>query len=270
MAIGAYVTAILCHHLGWSVWAALFPAILAAGLVGLVLGLPSLRIRGFYIAVTTLAAQFVVPWIILHGGDITGSIDGLSIQPARLGSIVFDTEKESYFLVMSVACLMTFFAKNLVRSKPGRAFIAIRDNDLAAQFMGINIFRYKLLAFMVCAAYAGIAGWLYLIYLTFVSVEQFPLMESIWYIGYIIVGGMGSITGAILGVLLLKLLGQVVLVAGPLVTQVMPAMSSGFLSGGLQVTFGMTILLFLIFEPLGIYHLWQTAKSSMRIWPFPY
>lgn len=268
--VGAYTAAILGHHLGWSAWAALPVAIVSTTLVGLIFGLPSLKIRGFYIAVTTLAAQFIVTWVIVHGGNLTGGIDGLSTPLPRLGSIILDSELKYYYLAIGVTCLMTFFAKSIVRSKLGRAFVAIRDNDLAAQFMGINIFRYKLLAFMLCAAFAGVAGWLHANYLSFVSVEQFTLTQSIWYLGYIIVGGMGSITGTIFGVLFLKLLGQAVLLAGPMVASLLPALQSGYLSGALQVAFGITIIVFLIFEPLGLYHRWQIIKSSIRIWPFPY
>lgn len=270
VASGAYITAILTHHLGW-VWIAALPcAIVGSALVGLLFGLPALRIRGFYIALSTMAAHFLIMWLILHGGDVTGAYNGLSVPPPHFGSIVISSEKGFFYLIMVVMVLATFLAKNLTRMKLGRAFIAIRDNDLAAEFMGINIFYYKLVAFSIASAYAGTAGALYASYLGMLTPGHFSFLESIWYLGYVIVGGMGSITGVYFGVIALQVLKQVVMIASPTIGAAVPAISVGVLPALMQIVFGLVIALFLIFEPRGLHHRWEVLKSSIRLWPFPY
>jgi branched-chain amino acid transport system permease protein len=270
MAVGAYTSAMLSYHLEWSFWAALPCATLATSLVGLIFGLPSLKIKGFYIAVATLAAHFIIIWVIVHGGDITGGVWGIAAATPRLGGIAFDTEEEMFFLIMGFAVVTTFFAKNLVRMKTGRIFVAIRDNDIAAEFMGINIFYYKVLAFAIAALYAGVAGSLLAHYQGVITVEQFPIMESIWYLGFLIVGGMGSITGAIFGAVFFILLHQLVLFMVPVLAELFPAIGGAGVAGFTQIFYGIVIILFLVFEPRGLYHRWQIIKSSFRIWPFPY
>jgi branched-chain amino acid transport system permease protein len=270
VAVGSYLTAGICTHLGWSWWAALVPAIAGTALIGAIFGLPSLRVKGFYLAMSTLAAHFIIIWVIIHASNITGGAEGMAVPPIIMGGITIDTEREFYFLVMGFTVLMVFIAKNLTRMKLGRALVAIRDNDLAAEMMGIDIFRYKLLAFLICSVYAGVAGALLAPYLHWLSPEHFPLTESIWYLGYIIVGGMGSITGTIFGVIFLKLLSQGVMILGPIITEAFPTLTGAVVFSMMQVVFGVVIIIFLVFEPRGLYHRWEIAKSSFRIWPFPY
>jgi len=269
VAVGAYISSGLSHFLGWSFWVALPCAALGTGLVGLLFGLPSLRIKGFYIAVSTLAANFIILWVIIHAGDLTGGVQGISVPPATIGDIVFDTEQKSYFLIMGFTVLLTFLAKNIVRTRVGRAMIAIRDNDLAAEFMGVNVFRYKIFAFTICSVYAGIAGALLAHYLGMINPEYFPMTDSVWYLGYLIVGGMGSITGTIFGVIFLKLLGQFVMMGGPLIGALLPAVGGTIVYSLMRFLFGAVIVLFLVFEPRGLYHRWEVMKASIRIWPFP-
>jgi branched-chain amino acid transport system permease protein len=192
MAVGGYVSGILCAKLGWSFWAALPTAGLAAGLVGLIFGLPSLRIKGFYLIMATIAAHFIIIWLILQLSGITGGADGLAVPRPRIGSFVLESKASYFYLVMIIACLATFLAKNIVRTRAGRAFIAIRDNDLAAEVMGINIWIYKLLAFFIGCVFAGVAGSLLVHYIAFASVDEFPFMNSVWYLGMLIVGGYGQ------------------------------------------------------------------------------
>jgi len=183
---------------------------------------------------------------------------------------VFDNEQKFFYLIMFFVILAVFFAKNLVRGRVGRAFIAIRDNDLAAELMGINIFKYKLFAFIACSAYAGLAGSLFAAYYGYVSADQFTLSESVWYIGYLIVGGLGSITGAIFGVVFLKVVEFILRGIGPTISDLLPAIGTSFLSSSLVMVFGLVIILFLIFEPRGLYHRWELTKASIRFWPFTY
>jgi branched-chain amino acid transport system permease protein len=270
LAIGAYISAMLCKHLGWNWFATVPAAVIGTALIGLIFGLPSLRIKGFYIAVTTMAAFFVVIFFIIRGGAFTGGINGLQVSNVQIGDLVFDNEQKFFYLIMFFVVVAVFFAKNLVRGRVGRAFIAIRDNDLAAELMGINIFKYKLFAFIACSAYAGLAGSLFAAYYGYVSADQFTLSESVWYIGYLIVGGLGSITGAIFGVVFLKMIEFILRGIGPTISELLPAIGTSFLSSSLVMVFGLVIILFLIFEPRGLYHRWELTKASIRYWPFTY
>ncbi len=270
VAVGSYTSAILSHHLSWPLWATLPSAMLACALVGLIVGLPSLRIKGFYIAISTLAFHVILLWLILHGGDLTKGVWGLPCDAPSLLGFVFNTERRMYYLIMAVSVVTTILAFNLVRSKFGRAFIAVRDNDIAAEFMGLNIFRVKLMAFIICSMYAGVAGALLSHYVGMVTIEQFPLIDSIWYLGMLIVGGVGSITGAIFGAFIFRLLSQVVLFLAPALEGIIPGVSGASVSGLTQMFFGIVIILYLVIEPRGLYHRWQVLLASFRLWPFPY
>lgn len=270
IAVGSYTSAMLSEHLGWPFWATFPSAIIVSGIVGFVVGLPSLRIKGFYIAISTLAFHYIAGWLILHGGDYTKGVWGLPCEFPEFFGVVFDTERKMYFLVMGLAVLGTVLAFNLVRSKFGRGFIAVRDNDIAAEFMGLNIFGLKTGAFIICSMYAGAAGSLYAHYLGMITVEQFPLIDSIWYMGFLIVGGMGSISGAIMGAVAYRLIAQVVLFAAPMIGEAFPSLSVSGVAGFTQMLFGIVIILFLVLEPRGLNHRWQLTLASFRLWPFPY
>jgi len=265
MAVGAYVSAILTAKLGWPFWCALPCAALSAGLAGLVFGLPSLKIRGFYLIMATLAAHFIIIWIILQLRSLTGGPDGMPVPKPRFGSLVIDSKVRYYYLVMIVACLATYVAVNITRTRAGRAFVAIRDNDLAAEVMGINLWVYKLQAFFIGCLYAGVAGCLLVHYYGFASVDQFPFMDSVWYLGMLIVGGMGSIAGAVLGAVSLKLLDEFVTIIGPVLSAAVAAQAAASLA---LMARGIVIILFLIFEPRGLVHLWGAIKAYVRLWPF--
>ena len=270
MAVGAYVSAILCAKLGWSFWAALPTAGLAAGVVGLIFGLPSLRIKGFYLIMATVAAHFIIIWLILQLQTVTGGADGLSVPRPEIGGFVFESKASYFYLVMIIACLATFLVKNIARTRAGRAFIAIRDNDLAAEVMGINLWAYKLLAFFIGCVFAGVAGSLLVHYIAFASVDQFPFMNSVWYLGMLIVGGMGSAAGAIFGTVFLKLLDELVTIAGPALAATFPAIAAQAAASLSLIMRGLVIILFLIFEPRGLHHWWERIKAYYRLWPFSY
>jgi len=265
MAVGAYTSAILCANLGWSFWAALPCAALAAGLVGIIFGLPSLRVKGFYLILATIAAYFIIMWVILQFQNVTGGADGLAVSRPEIGGFVLKSKASYFYLVMIIACLATFFAHNIIRTRAGRAFIAIRDNDLAAEVMGVNLWAYKLMAFFIGCVFAGVSGSLLVHYFAFATVDQFPFMNSVWYLGMLIVGGMGSTPGAIFGVISLKLLDELVTIVGPILARVVAPQAAASLG---LIMRGLVIIIFLIFEPRGLAHRWQRVKAYYRLWPF--
>jgi len=272
VAVGAYAAGILSAKSGWPFWAAIPISGLAAGSVGLLFGTPSLKIKGFYLAMATLSAQFIIPWIINHVRvDVTGGVFSLVVPPPRLWGIVLNTQFKMFYLIMFIAIIMTFFAKNLVRSDIGRAFIAIRDNDLAAEVMGINIFRYKLLSFFICSFFAGIAGALWAFWMRAINTDHFTLRESVWYMGMIITGGMGSTAGAIFGVIYVTMLDELARAFAPYLGMFLPPTASVGAELALEpIFFGCGILFFVILEPRGIAHRWEMFKAYYRLWPFSY
>jgi branched-chain amino acid transport system permease protein len=269
MAVGAYTTGILTGRLGLPFPVGLLSAGLSAGLIGIIFGLPSVRVKGFYLAITTIAAQFIIIWVINHW-SMTGGFVGMNVPPASIGGLVFKTEASQYYLIMVVVAICIFLAKNLARSRVGRAFIAVRDNDLAAEVMGINLLYYKLLAFFIGCFLAGVAGALFAHWTGFLNAENFTLTDSILYIGMVIIGGLGTTIGPILGVLVIRFLQQGITFISPLIESAIPALPSGFTTGLGPMVFGLAIILFLILEPRGLAHRWTLFKAAYRLWPFSY
>jgi len=269
MAVGAFTSAILSTTYGWPFWIALPISGITAGVVGVIGGTPALRIKGFYLALATLAIHYIVTWVIMHM-KITGGVIGLHATAPTIAGFAFDTDETMYFIIVPIMLIMTYFAKNLARSRVGRAFVAIRDNDLAAAVMGVNIFYYKLLAFFIGCFFAGIAGSLFAHWMQFVHVEQFPLTDAVFFIGMIIVGGLGSITGVFFGTILISLLIEAVTFASPTLTGLFPAMGIAPAAALGATAFGVVIALFLIYEPRGLAHRWNIFKASYRLFPFAY
>ena len=271
MGVGAYTSAILVAKLHLSFLIALPCAGIMTGLVGLIVGIPSLRVKGFYLLLATLAAQFIIMWVAIRLPHLTGGYAGLVVSRPKILGFSFETEQSYFYIIAIVMIIMTFFAKNIVRTRAGRAFVAIRDNDLAAQIMGIDLFRYKLVAFFIGCFFAGIAGSLFAHYMRFVNPEQFPLMTSVWFLGMIIVGGMGSTVGAFLGTIFIRLLEFFTMQIGPSLNAFLPASTSMQIQGAaMLIVFGLVIVLFLIFEPRGLAHRWEVLKSTYRLYPFSY
>lgn len=268
IAVGAYTSAILVTRFHVPFIVSLLAAGLVAALIGLLLGVPSLRIKGFYLVLVTIGAHFIIVWTIIHLPKLTGGADGMMAPWASLGRYVFDSDTKYYYFVMPIAMLMTFLARNIGRTRVGRAFIAIRDNDLAAEVMGINLFTYKILAFAISAFFAGIAGALWGPFLGRISPEHFTLLDAIWYLGMIIVGGMGSILGAVLGVVSLRILRELVSWATPVVATAFPAMERFAPATFGSIVFALVIIIFLVREPRGLFHRWEIFKASYRLWPF--
>ncbi len=267
MAIGAYTSSILTVHYGISFWLALPISGLTAGLIGVIGGAPSLRIKGMYLAMATIAIHFVVIWLILHL-EITGSFKGLYPMPPTLLGFEFDTDERMYYVIMMVLVIMTFVARNLVRTKVGRAFVAIRDNDLAGEVMGVNLYYCKLQAFFISCFYAGIAGSLWAHLVTVVNPEQFTLLHALEYIGMLVIGGMGSIPGVFFGVFFIRSLNEIVMFTSPVLADVFPWLGTSPAAALGLIAFGASVAVFLIFEPRGLAHRWEIIKASYRLYPF--
>ena len=245
-----------------------------AALVGMVFGLPSLRIKGFYLAVATLAAQFFIPWLVTKVGWFSNySASGvISAQPIEILGLPFDTPTRKYLLVLAIVALLALLAKNMVRSAIGRAWMAVRDMDVAAEVIGIRILRTKLIAFAVSSFYCGVAGALYAFaYLGNVEPDGFNLDLSFRILFMVIIGGVGSILGSFLGAAFITLT--------PIFLEVVLAelnaafnlnLDPGVTSMAQLIVFGGLIIFFLIIEPHGLARLWQIAKEKLRLWPFPY
>jgi len=270
IAVGAYTTAILTGRFELPFLVGLICAGVVAGTVGLIFGIPSVRVKGFYLAITTIAAQFIIIWIINHW-EITGGFIGIEVPYASIAGFEFRSEASQFFLIMVIAVICIFLTKNLTRTKVGRAFIAVRDNDLAAEVMGVNVLYYKLLAFFIGCFLAGIAGALLAHWIGFMNTEQFSLTESILYIGMIIIGGLGTSLGPILGVIFIRILQQLLTAQlVPYLESTFNMMPAGFATGVTPMLFGLVIVLFLVLEPRGLAHRWALIKSAYRLWPFSY
>jgi len=270
MGVGAYISAIMVNTYEISFWIALPCAGLGAAFVGMLFGLPSLRIKGLYLALATLAAHYIIMYVISHAGDITGGTAGMEAPRPTFFGLRLDSATGYYYLLIGMTFLMTFFAKNMARTRVGRNFIAIRDNDKAAEIMGISLFRYKIMAFGIGCFYAGVAGSLWAHYMTVIDPDHFLLINSIWYVGILIVGGMGTTVGVFFGVIFLKGIEVAATEAGPMIAKMIPAIGNTIAASLAQFVLALIIILFLVYESRGLAHRWELIKASFRIWPFPY
>ena len=267
--VGAYSYSILAEFgVPWIF--AMIGAVLFTGICGLIFGLPALRVKGFYLLMVTLGAQFIIPWVFAHWKSVTGGlVYGKPVPVASIFGFEIDTDFRKYFVILGVTVLMTFLSSNIGRSKLGRAFVAIRDNDLAAEAMGINVFAYKLLAFFLSAIFAGVAGCMWALSVSHLFPDHFYLMDSVWYVAMLIVGGMGTTLGAILGTAFLSILSEVCVIYGPQFGMLLPlkfGAAAGVSLGSL--VFAIVIALFLIFEPRGLKHKWDGVRKYFEVYPF--
>ncbi len=246
LAIGAYVTAIFTANFAWLPCpVTLLLAGTISGLIGFLLGIPILRLKGFYIAMATLAFGVVVSEIILQWSAVTGGDDGFSVPTATIGSFAFDSDFKLFYLIIPVTLIMTLLARNLVGGYIGRAFIALRESEIAAQTIGVDLAKYKTIAFAISAFYTGVAGGLFAYLITYLSPDAFTIELSIDFIAMIVIGGMGSILGSIIGAVILTGMQQVL--------------------AGLQdlqiLIFGLSLILFMIFMPRGIVGMLSDLKA---------
>lgn len=273
MAVGAYTTSVLMRE-GLTFWLALPIGTLFTGVVGLVFGLPSLRVKGFYLAMATLAAQFIIPWLLRNPlEEWTNGFRPLEVPDVTIGGWELN-DRAMYYLIVSITVLTMIVTRNLIRTRTGRAFVSIRDNDLAAELLGINVFAYKLRAFFLCALYAGLAGGLLAVESGSITPARFDLNNSIEYLAMLIIGGAGFPQAAFFGVTFVLLLKEVVIPditpwLREILPQVMPFIDEISISAALTPTlFGLAVILFLIFEPRGLAHRWEILKIWWKLRPF--
>jgi branched-chain amino acid transport system permease protein len=275
MGVGAYA----CYRLTSSfpdvnilVW--IIASGFATAAVGAAFGLPSLRIKGFYLAIATLAAQFFLEWCFiripwLYNYNSSGAIE--VPQRELLGLIITGpraTAETRYYVVLAFVVAMTWFASNLVHGRIGRMWMAVRDMDIAAELMGIRLLPTKLLAFAVSSFYCGVAGAL-MVFLWYGGAEAsaFNINQSFTLLFMVIIGGLGSLLGSFLGTALIYIL--------PIVVRLIPEsldlpLHADTVEHITYMTVGVLIIVFLIGEPTGLAGLWQIGKQKLRMWPFPY
>ncbi|WP_047471645.1 branched-chain amino acid ABC transporter permease, partial [Delftia sp. ZNC0008] len=257
MGLGAYTVAIVQARWGTPVLFNLLAGGFVAMLGGIVVGLPSLRVKGLYLAIATIAASFIAHFLFANL-RLTGGTAGLTLQPATVFGVALDTSFRLYWVIVPVTLLMLLGAANLFRTRTGRAFIAIRDRDISAEVLGIPLLRYKLLSFGLSSFYAGVAGGLWAYFFRVVTPESFPLLMSIFFLAAIIVGGMGSILGSILGAVFMTMVPELL----KLIVDLLPGGSelTVFLSPVRTMVFGLLIIVFLVFEPQGLAQMWRRLR----------
>ena len=278
MMVGAYTAAILNTRYGVSFLLCIPAAGIMAALVGSFFGSPSLRVKGLYLAIATLAAQFIIEWVINHWTWVSGgAFSSIYVNPPDLFGWTPATKdaeailRYKYYIGFVFLAMAVVFALNLFRSPVGRAFVAIRDQDIAAEIIGINIFRYKITAFAISSFYAGVGGALYCFFYEVANYESFTLIISIDYLAMIIIGGMGSVLGAILGAIFISLLPIVLDITGTWFGDTFMGGANTEIMANVQVvTFGALIIFFIVVEPEGLNRLYRNIKSYFRVWRFSY
>jgi branched-chain amino acid transport system permease protein len=268
MGVGAYTSSILVSH-GVPFSVSLACAGAMAALIGLIFGIPSLRLRGLYLAMATIAAQFIIEFTIRRWDKLTGGVEGMYVEPGSLGPLHFDDRIHLYYLTLILAVAATLVLKNIIRSRSGRAFVAIRDRYLAAEVIGVNVFKYRLMSFAAASFFAGVAGALVAQYLEVITHESFTISQSIDYLAMCIIGGLGHILGGIFGVAFWFILERILEVVTTSLNTAFPDHITWFVSIR-EIVFGLVIVLFLIFEPDGLAARWRTIKAYWKLWPFSY
>ena len=266
MASGAFTTAILTVHFKLPIWIVLPCAGFVGAVLGLIAGLPSSRLKGIYLGLSTLAMHYVIDYgcseYQFHGGFGFG----IKIPDPQIGTMILSNDKYWYFVLWVVVWLTALYIKNLLRSKPGRAWIAIHNRDIAAEVVGINIGFYKVMAFIISSTITAISGSLYAYYTNVASVDEYSFLLTISYLAMIIVGGMGSILGSMMGAFLITMIPFALLFVSDflelsgVVKEYFFAVQSGI--------FGIVIILFMMFEPMGLLEIWKRIMTYFQLWPF--
>ena len=261
MGVGAYLQAVLTG-MGWPFPVALLCAMAGSAAVGAVVGLPALRVRGIYLAIATLAFAFIVQEVLVRWESVTGGNRGMAVGMVNLFGWKTTSPTVFYYICLVLTVATTLGVINLLRSATGRAFVAIRDSEVSAQSMGVNLARYKTLSFAVSAALAGLGGALSAHMLRFISPDQFGVIQSIDLLLIVIVGGLGSIHGAFFGALFLIATPQMISLAKDFLP-----VSIGHTTGLQSVVYGLILIAFVLFEPLGIYGRWVKIRTWFEFAP---
>ena len=272
MGVGAYTCANLINHLHIPFFLAILGGGAVASLIGVVIGVPALRIKGLYLAIATLAFQFIAKYTFAKWQTVTGGVAGINIPSPQLGPWVLKGELEFYYIVLIYLVTGLWIARNLFRSKYGRALTAIRDNDVSAEVAGIPVFRYKILSFAVSSFYAGTAGALFGIWMRHAEPDAFGLGQSVEYLAMVIIGGMGTITGSVLGamfsVFVPEVLDRLVVLISRFAES--PQQVIVLMAPSKLMALGFLIMFFIQFEPTGLVGIWRRVRDYFKIWPLPY
>lgn len=268
MGVGAYTVAILADKAGMPFYVTLPLGGVMAAIIGVGFGLPSLRIRGLYLVIATLAAQFILHFTFVEWESLTKGDIGYVVTPIEIFGFKLDNERNIYFLILPIAVLMTLFAHNLFRTRIGRAFIAIRERDLTAEVLGVHLIKYKLMSFAIGSFYAGVAGGLMAYFFRLVNPEQFDLLLSVFFLASVIVGGMGSTLGSILGAFFMTILPEILRLGVEGIGKAYQIDLTTVLVPIRETVFGLMMILFLIFAPHGLVQLWQRIQAMIATWPF--
>lgn len=260
--VGAYAQAVLTNA-GLPFPLAMLCAAVLSAVVGVVVGLPALRVKGIYLGIATLAFGFIVEEVFARWEKLTGGNAGMHVKAPAIGSWHIDSGEGFYFIALVTAVLCTLAILNLLRSATGRAFVAIRDSEISAQSMGIQLARYKTLSFALSAALAGIGGALYAHKMRFLSPDQFSILQSIDLLLLVVIGGLGSVHGAFLGAIFLIAMPQLI----SLFKDYLPD-AIGQAPGLQAVVYGAVLIAFVLFEPLGLYGRWLKIRTWFQMFPF--
>ena len=266
LASGALTTGIMFKELGAPFWITLPSSAIVGAVLGIIFGIPSLRLKGLYLAVTTLALHFVVAFV---GGEYEtrrGFSTGVMISPPQIGGFQFNEGHKWYFALLAIDILVMLFCINLVRSRTGRALMAIRDREIVAEAVGIPVRRYKLTAFVLSSAMTSVAGSLIAYYRGFVSIDAFTLNLTMEYVAMVIIGGLGSMLGVVLGALFVVTFPYVI--EGVLRIFPVPQSMANEVFAINYAAFGLIMILFLVFEPLGLVGIWHRIRNYFLLWPF--
>jgi branched-chain amino acid transport system permease protein len=268
---GAFSSAWLSNNFGIPVFFSIPLAGVMTTAVGLVFGLPAARLKGLYLAIATLAAQFIIEDFLARAEWFTGGVAGTVAEPFSILGFAFDTDTRYFYVVLAYVVVMYLFATNLMRTRDGRALVAVRDHYLSAEMMGINLTKYRTMSFGISSFYAGVGGALYAHYLLYVSVESVTILFSIQFLGMIIIGGLGSVMGSLMGTAFMVLLPEVMTwltqsLSGTAIDRALHLQDS--LSYLREMAIGLVIILFLIFEPDGLAHRWRQIKAYWKLYPF--
>ena len=262
LGVGAYVQGALTN-LGLPFPLAMLCAALVAAAVGVVVGLPALRVKGIYLGIATLAFGFIVEEVFARWESLTGGNAGMHIKSPAMFGWKIDSGAGFYFLCLVTVVLVTLGVLNLLRTSTGRAFVAIRDSEISAQSMGIHLARYKTLSFALSAALAGLGGALYAHQIQFLSPDQFSILQSIDLLLMVVIGGLGSVHGAFLGAAFLIAMPQLIAT----VKDYLPA-AIGYAPGLQGFVYGVVLIAFVLFEPLGLYGRWLKVRTWLQLFPF--
>jgi branched-chain amino acid transport system permease protein len=261
LAVGAYTEALL-QNAGMPFVVSITCAALFSAAVGVIVGLPALRLKGIYLAIATLAFNVIVEEIIARWHSLTGGNEGMSVKTVRVLGYELENDTQFYYLCLFLTVAACLACINLLRSPTGRAFVAIRDSEISASCMGVNLAKYKTMSFAISAALTGVAGALYAHKIAFLSPEQFGLIQSIELITIVILGGVGFLHGAVLGAAFIIVLPQLISIAKGWLPE-------GLAPTGLQpIVFGLILILFIVFEPLGLYGRWLKIRAYFELFPF--